>query len=60
MIRLSAINQQIHSHKKFFCFIFGAPGVGKGTYAKMLEKDLNLVHISTGNEIRKILKQENN
>lgn len=39
-----------------FIFIFGAPGVGKGTYAKMLKKDLQLNHISTGDEIRKILK----
>lgn len=37
-------------------FLFGAPGVGKGTYAKLLKKDLKLNHISTGDEIRKILK----
>jgi len=36
--------------------LFGAPGVGKGTYAKLLKKDLNLNHISTGDEIRNILK----
>lgn len=38
-----------------FLFLFGAPGVGKGTYAKMLKKDLKYNHISTGDEIRKIL-----
>lgn len=38
-----------NSKKPFFCFIFGAPGVGKGTYAKMLENDLKLKQISTGN-----------
>ena len=27
------------SNQKFF-FLFGAPGVGKGTYAKLLRKDL--------------------
>jgi len=43
------------SKQKFF-FLFGAPGVGKGTYAKMLRKDLKYNHISTGDEIRKILK----
>jgi adenylate kinase len=37
-------------------FLFGAPGVGKGTYAKILSKDLQYNHISTGDEIRKILK----
>ena len=39
-----------------FLFLFGAPGVGKGTYAKMLRKDMHFNHISTGDEIRKILK----
>lgn len=39
-----------------FLFLFGAPGVGKGTYAKMLKKDLHWNHISTGDEIRKMLK----
>ena len=39
-----------------FLFLFGAPGVAKGTYAKMLRKDLNYNHISTGDQIRKILK----
>jgi adenylate kinase len=37
-------------------FLFGAPGVGKGTYAEKLSKDLSLNHVSTGEEIRKILK----
>jgi adenylate kinase len=44
------------SSKSGFFFIFGAPGVGKGTYASMLVKDLGLSHISTGDEIRKFLK----
>eukprot|EP00919_Chromeraceae_sp_WS-2016_P037082 GHVR01088205.1.p1 GENE.GHVR01088205.1~~GHVR01088205.1.p1 ORF type:complete len:120 (-),score=7.76 GHVR01088205.1:535-894(-) len=43
------------SKQKFF-FLFGAPGVGKGTYAKMLRNDLHYNHVSTGDEIRKILK----
>ena len=30
--------------------------MGKGTFAKLLVKDLNYNHISTGDEIRKILK----
>jgi replication-associated recombination protein RarA len=35
------------SKQKFF-FLFGAPGVGKGTYAKLLRKDLGYNHVSTG------------
>jgi adenylate kinase len=42
--------------KQKFMFLFGAPGVGKGTYAKILSKDLSFNHVSTGDEIRKILK----
>ena len=42
-------------NQKFIVF-FGAPGVGKGTYAGLLSKDLQLNKISTGDEIRKIIK----
>jgi len=44
------------SNSQKFFFLFGAPGVGKGTYAKLLRKDLGYNHVSTGDEIRKILK----
>lgn len=44
------------AEKQKFMFLFGAPGVGKGTYAKFLAKDLQFNHVSTGDEIRKILK----
>jgi adenylate kinase len=33
--------------------IFGAPGSGKGTQAKLLCKKLNFIHFSTGEELRK-------
>lgn len=56
-----AVLTQLNHTQKYnfaqkFLFLFGAPGVGKGTYAKFLKKDLKLNHISTGDEIRKILK----
>jgi len=44
------------TNKQKFIFLFGAPGVGKGTFAKLLGKDLKLNHVSTGDEIRKIIK----
>lgn len=56
MLRLTQISYLFGSSKQKFFFLFGAPGVGKGTYAKLLRKDLHFNHISTGDEIRKILK----
>lgn len=48
-MRLSIVaNHMSYGKSMNFC-IFGAPGVGKGTYAQMLKKDLCLLHISTGN-----------
>lgn len=38
--------------------IFGAPGAGKGTQAKILAKDLNLKHISTGEIFREEYKNK--
>lgn len=42
--------------QKIFLFFFGAPGAGKGTYSKMLARDLKLNEISTGDELRAIIK----
>ena len=59
MLRLTQISSffsNVASTNQKFFFLFGAPGVGKGTYAKLLKKDLKFNHISTGDEIRKILK----
>lgn len=38
--------------------IFGAPGVGKGTQAKILASKLNIAHISTGDILRAAIKNE--
>ncbi|MBA4252053.1 MAG: adenylate kinase [Chlorobiaceae bacterium] len=35
-----------------FLIVFGAPGVGKGTQAKILSERLNIPHISTGDILR--------
>jgi adenylate kinase len=57
LVRISSnfSNSSAKSTQKIL-FIFGPPGVGKGTYAKMMKNDLKLNHVSTGDEIRKILK----
>lgn len=38
--------------------LIGAPACGKGTQSALLSKEYNLVHISTGDIFRDILKQE--
>src|SRR5260370_32004224 len=37
--------------------LFGPPGSGKGTQAKLLSKRLNLVHIGTGDILREAIRQ---
>ncbi len=38
--------------------IFGLPGVGKGTQAKILASKLGIAHISTGDILREAIKKE--
>lgn len=38
--------------------IFGSPGVGKGTQAKIISNNLNIPHISTGDILRKAAKEK--
>lgn len=38
--------------------IFGAPGVGKGTQAKLISEKLNLAHFSTGDILRKEVEEQ--
>lgn len=38
--------------------ILGPPGAGKGTYAELLEKDFNLVHVAAGELLRAEVQKE--
>ena len=38
--------------------LFGAPGVGKGTQAKLVSSKLNIPHISTGDILRQAVKDK--
>ena len=37
--------------------VFGPPGVGKGSYCKLLSRDLNLKSLSSGELFRKTISQ---
>ena len=39
--------------KENVVIMFGVPGVGKGTYGKLLAKDFNFLQLSPGDIIRK-------
>jgi dephospho-CoA kinase len=55
LVRISTYFTSQAEGQRFF-FIFGPPGVGKGTYSKMIKKDFQLNHISAGHLIKKFLK----
>ena len=38
--------------------MLGAPGAGKGTQAKKISKKFNIPHVSTGDILRKEIKDE--
>lgn len=44
------------SEQKIFVVLMGAPGAGKGTQAKLLEKELGLPQVATGDLFRDNLK----
>ena len=37
---------------------FGPPGAGKGTQARLISKELNIIHLSTGDVLRDQLLNE--
>ena len=49
-------NIQRDPSQHFNMLLFGAPGVGKGTFAKLIKKDFNFKPFSTGDYFRSVIK----
>ena len=43
--------------RKINLLVFGAPGVGKGTYSKLIEKSFEFRTFSMGDYLRSVVKQ---
>jgi len=59
IIILSSFNFNKNNNKKVI-ILFGPPGAGKGTYGKLLSKDLNFPIFSTGDELRRLVSSNEN
>ena len=46
----------LKGNKKFNLMLFGAPGVGKGTFAKLIQRDFDFKAFSTGDYFREVIK----
>lgn len=44
-------------NKRIFLLLFGPPGVGKSTFGKLLAKDYNFRHISSGDLLRDLARE---
>jgi adenylate kinase len=48
----SACDERVSSQKPINWIVLGMPGVGKGTYAKILSKTMDIEHVSAGDLVR--------
>ena len=59
MVQLEVLSKKGCFKMIIFCFM-GAPGAGKGTQAEIFSKKMNLCHISTGEVLRKAVREKTN
>ena len=48
----SSCDDRVSSNKTINWIVLGMPGVGKGTYAKILSKTMDIEHVSAGDLVR--------
>ena len=53
--RKQLLYTQCRAASQLHLLLFGAPGVGKGTYGKMIEKDFDFPTFSMGDYFRSII-----
>jgi adenylate kinase len=53
------MNTQLPKLSGLYILMIGAPGVGKGTYSRMLSKDLSIPELSSGDLLRNLVKSDN-
>lgn len=58
LIVVFLVNMKKRNDLKVRIIIMGPPGVGKGTEASMLEKQLNIPHVSTGDIFRALFRTD--
>jgi adenylate kinase len=52
------LSKRVHEMSRMCLILFGAPGSGKGTQAKLLSQALGVPHISTGDMLRERIAQK--
>lgn len=59
MLQTSTRTFSAAQQKQLNLMLFGAPGVGKGTYSKLIEKEFDFVTFSMGDYFRGVINSAN-
>ena len=57
-VRFSTL-KSAESKPYFYLLVFGAPGVGKGTYSKLIENNFKFASFSMGEYFRSLINDDN-
>ena len=59
-LKSKTIKKTFSSVNREIILMTGAPGVGKGTFSKLLSRDFKIPEFSTGEELRRIISSDDN